>query len=126
LGATITLRPEMGGITKPGKRDRGGLGKGEPDQQKKPDRIKRDSRQAVLTLLFGECPGRLLLSVKEKDGETFEKAFEGYPCYRIGNVTGGSWLRFLWEEGGEVTDLFQVSLDEVERSWKSFSKEIIE
>jgi len=126
LGATITLRPEMGGITKPGKRDRGGLGKGEPDQQKKPDRIKRDSREAVLNLLFGECPGRLLLSVKETDGEAFEKAFEGYPCYRIGNVLGEASLQFLWEEGGEVTDLFQVSLDEVERSWKSFSKEIIE
>jgi hypothetical protein len=79
----------------------------------------------VLNLLFGECPGRLLLSVKETDGEAFEKAFEGYPCYRIGNVLGEASLQFRWEEGGEVTDLFQVSLDEVERAWKTFSKEII-
>ena len=79
----------------------------------------------MLNLLFGECPGRLLLSVKEKDGEAFEKAFEGYPFYRIGKVTGRPCLQFLWETGGSVVDLFQVSLDEVEGVWKSFSKEII-
>ena len=121
-GTEMTSGPEMTEIT--GKKNRGALGHGKPGREKS-DQIRRDSREAVLNLLFGECPGRLLLSVKETDGEAFEKAFEGYPCYRIGNVLGEASLQFRWEEGGEVTDLFQVSLDEVERAWKTFSKEII-
>lgn len=78
-----------------------------------------------LTLLFGEGAGRFIVSVKEIDRETFEKAFEGYPCYRIGVVTGRQVVQFLWEAEKSVKDLFEVSLDEVEGSWKKFSKEIV-
>ena len=139
LGATITLQPEMvrsnprvpprvedGGQgergkknTEPVKLDKGGRGKG------KIDPIKPELSLAVLNLLFGEGPGRFLVSVKEVDGEAFEKAFEGYPCYRIGEVTGGPWIQFLWDARGTVVGLFQVSLDEVEEAWKRFSREII-
>ncbi|MCX7786763.1 MAG: AIR synthase-related protein [Spirochaetes bacterium] len=109
LGATITLRPDLMRSQRSIRAIEEAVG----------------TREILLNLLFGEGPGRFVVSVAKKDREAFENAFKGYPCYSLGTVTRESTLQFLWEANGSVMDLLEVSLKEVEEAWKSFSKEII-
>ncbi|GAB4222611.1 MAG: AIR synthase-related protein [Spirochaetales bacterium] len=115
LGATVVLDPGMVRFPDSEVRNQGASPVDGPD----------NTVLVLLNLLFGEGGGRFVVSVKEEHRDPFEKAFQGYPCYRIGRVTGDPGVVFLWKSGGLETELFQVSLAEVEEAWKGFSKEII-
>lgn len=117
LGATLTLKPEL--VHPPVQRNA-------PQSERASTNLLQNHELPVLwNLLFGEGPGRFIVSVKRKDKEAFENAFKGYPCYRMGEVTGEPFLRFLWETEGSVRNIMEVSLEEVEEAWKSFSNEIV-
>jgi len=79
--------------------------------------------EAMVSLLFGECPGRFLVSVRPGQSELFETLFEEYPCFFIGEVAKETSLSIRWE--GNQGESFSLSLEEIEDSWKRFSREIV-
>ncbi|MFQ3621419.1 MAG: AIR synthase-related protein [Spirochaetales bacterium] len=80
----------------------------------------------AFSLLFGECPGRFVVSVPQTYVESFEDYFREFPCYPIGWVTDNSTVQLQYKrEGGEETVSVQLTLEEIETAWKSFSNEII-
>ena len=62
-----------------------------------------------VTALFGEGPGRFVVSVADKNMAAFEAAFKGVSCARIGKVTGDDKLSVAGEA---------IPLSQLVTSWK--------
>ena len=80
-----------------------------------------DGDSGITGLLFGEAPSRLVVEVKPGKQEAFEKIMAGSPFHRLGPVTSGDLLVI---RRGEA-EILRTGLDEIERAWKSFAKELV-
>jgi phosphoribosylformylglycinamidine synthase len=67
------------------------------------------------TLLFSESNGRILVSVKPENVESFKDVMKGCECAEIGEVTSGTFLKINGLKDESVVDL---DVEELKKSWK--------
>jgi len=67
-------------------------------------------------LLFAESPSRLLVEVRPKHKERFERLFAGTACALIGAVTGEPRLHLVGLKGREI---LHERVEDLKRSWQA-------
>ncbi|MBP5201635.1 phosphoribosylformylglycinamidine synthase, partial [bacterium] len=67
------------------------------------------------TLLFSESNGRILVSVKPENVESFKSVMKNCECTEIGEVTSGTFLKINGLKDESVVDL---DVEELKKSWK--------
>jgi phosphoribosylformylglycinamidine synthase len=79
------------------------------------DAVPADRTLSVEQLLFGETPGRLLVSVAPRRERRFRRLMRGLPAARIGVVRADDRVR-LRRGGAEIASM---TIDGIRAAWKN-------
>jgi phosphoribosylformylglycinamidine synthase II len=79
------------------------------------DAVPADRQLSVEQLLYGETPGRLLMSVGARNERRFRRLMRGLPAARIGVVASGDRVRV--SRGG--SDVVSMTIGGIRAAWKN-------